>query len=93
MRAHSRTAHGFTLDDYVAQKHYARFINDASATSSTYLLHRLKQNLIRQYYRTPTRQRIEALYIKDDDLKIDKQIDVSPECFKKFTRFCSSKSV
>lgn len=45
MRTHFGTAHGFTPGDYVAQEHYARLINDASATASTYLLRRLKQKL------------------------------------------------
>ena len=45
MRTHFGTAHGFTPGDYVAQEHYARLINDASATVSTYLLRRLKQKL------------------------------------------------
>ena len=43
MRTHFGTAHGFTPGDYVAKEHYARLINDASATASTYLLRRLKQ--------------------------------------------------
>lgn len=45
MRTHFGTAHGFTPGDYVAQEHYARLINDASATASTYLLRRMKQKL------------------------------------------------
>jgi len=45
MRTHFGTAHGFTPGDYVAQEHYARLINDASATASTYLLRRLRQKL------------------------------------------------
>lgn len=43
MRTHFGTAHGFTPGDYVAPEHYARLINDASATASTYLLRRLKE--------------------------------------------------
>jgi hypothetical protein len=43
MRTHFGTAHGFTPGDYVAQEHYARLINDASATASTYLLRRLRE--------------------------------------------------
>lgn len=43
MRTHFGTAHGFTPGDYVAPEHYARLVNDASATASTYLLRRLKQ--------------------------------------------------
>ncbi|MEP1446270.1 MAG: abortive infection family protein [Paraglaciecola sp.] len=45
MRTHFGTAHGFSPGDYVAQEHYARLVNDASATVSTYLLRRLKQKL------------------------------------------------
>ena len=45
MRTHFGTAHGFTPGDYVAKEHYARLINDASATASTYLLRRLKEKL------------------------------------------------
>jgi len=43
MRTHFGTAHGATPGDYVPKEHYARLINDASATASTYLLRRLKQ--------------------------------------------------
>ena len=45
MRTHFGTAHGFTPGDYMAQEHYARLVNDAAATVSTYLLYRLEQNL------------------------------------------------
>ncbi|KAB1181770.1 abortive infection family protein [Photobacterium damselae] len=45
MRTHFGTAHGFTPGDYVASEHYARLVNDASATASTYLLRRLKQKM------------------------------------------------
>ncbi|MGK5090605.1 abortive infection family protein [Deltaproteobacteria bacterium TL4] len=45
MRTHFGTAHGFAPGDYVPKEHYARLINDASATASTYLLRRLKQKL------------------------------------------------
>ncbi|MFY0667258.1 MAG: abortive infection family protein [Alteromonas stellipolaris] len=45
MRTHFGTAHGFTPGDYVVPEHYARLINDASATASTYLLRRMRQKL------------------------------------------------
>lgn len=45
MRTHFGTAHGFAPGDYVPNEHYARLVNDASATASTYLLRRLKQKL------------------------------------------------
>ena len=45
MRTHFGTAHGVAPGDYVPKEHYARLINDASATASTYLLRRLKQKL------------------------------------------------
>lgn len=45
MRTHFGTAHGVAPGDYVPQEHYARLINDASATASAYLLRRLKQKL------------------------------------------------
>lgn len=45
MRTHFGTAHGVAPGDYVPQEHYARLINDASATASTYLLRRLKQKI------------------------------------------------
>lgn len=45
MRTHFGTAHGFTPGDYVAPEHYARLVNDAAATVSTYLLRRMKQKL------------------------------------------------
>ncbi|ARD43532.1 abortive infection family protein [Colwellia sp. PAMC 21821] len=48
MRTHFGTAHGFSPGDYVPQEHYARLINDASATASTYLLRRLRQKLNKQ---------------------------------------------
>lgn len=45
MRTHFGTAHGVAPGDYVPKEHYARLINDASATASTYLLRRLKLKL------------------------------------------------
>lgn len=42
MRTHFGSAHGFSPGDYMAPEHYARLINDASATAITYLLRRLK---------------------------------------------------
>lgn len=45
MRTHFGTAHGFAPGDYLPSEHYARLINDASATASTYLLRRLKQKI------------------------------------------------
>lgn len=47
MRTHFGSAHGFAPGDYVPKEHYARLINDASATASTYLLRRLRQKLNR----------------------------------------------
>lgn len=49
MRTHFGTAHGFTPGDYVVNEHYARLINDASATVSTYLLRRLQQKKQAKY--------------------------------------------
>lgn len=45
MRTHFGTAHGFAPGDYVPNEHYARLVNDASATASTYLLRRLEQKI------------------------------------------------
>jgi archaellum biogenesis ATPase FlaH len=45
MRTHFGSAHGFSPGDYMPPEHYARFVNDASATASTYLLRRLNLKL------------------------------------------------
>jgi hypothetical protein len=52
MRTHFGTAHGFTPGDYVPKEQYARLINDASATVSTYLLRRLKHKLNKSLQQT-----------------------------------------
>lgn len=45
MRTHFGTAHGFSPGDYFPNKHYARLISDIAATSSSYLLYRLKEKI------------------------------------------------
>lgn len=45
MRTHFGSAHGFSPGDYMPPEHYARLVNDASATASTYLLRRLNLKL------------------------------------------------
>lgn len=45
MRTHFGTAHGITPGDYAPKEDYARLINDAAATASTYLLRRFKKKM------------------------------------------------